>query len=440
MSRLMTRTSVDKSTISIINENQINKPATIGLYTNQAWNPYKDGDMIYVGASRGYLFATTSLSTPYKTDWSVTNNVDGTVGTLTLNADILTNSNYAKPVPVTFWGNHTLVTSDVQKTTYDPNDNDWKNVPVSSTTKSVAISKSIEYANSAVRMNLTLGSRGILVWYDNREDTKDTDVTTIKVTADNESSMPKNIKDKIPGYEGNDTIIHVNGSPHVNNYMHYKVGNAIKIKQDDSNYTTNGFWHFIGDKNSDDINYDIVEARIVSSDSCVYSNDYKYTPSNTTATYKYELNESLKSGENAVFSIMPTSNTSSIVILKCKITKFPNKDKDKFLWYIKESVKDNAPFIKVSDNSNFYIIGKISTSDKTIPTGSPYSTTWDKGIYCPDVITNVNVHIDDLCVDGSVVRDPDGSDDTDINKIYYNFDYEYGTMDGVWTTGNTTKH
>lgn len=137
---------------------------------------------------------------------------------------------------------------------------------------------------------------------------------------------------------------------------------------------------------------------------------------------------------------MPTSNTSSAVVLKCQITKFPTQDHDKFLWYIKESIKENAPFIKVGDNSTFYIIGKISTNDKTIPTDSPYSTTWNKGIYCPDVITNVDVHVDDLCVDGSVVIDPDGSDDTNIDNIHYNFDYKYGTMDGVWTIGIATKN
>ena len=137
---------------------------------------------------------------------------------------------------------------------------------------------------------------------------------------------------------------------------------------------------------------------------------------------------------------MPTSEKTSVVVLKCKITKFPTQDHDRFLWYIKESIKENSPYIKVGDNSTFYIIGKISTSDKTIPTGSPYSTTWNKGIYCPDVITNVNVHIDDLTVNGSVVVDPDGSDETNANSIHYNFDYEYGTMDGVWTTGNTTKN
>ena len=436
LSRAMTRASVDKQTISVNTKEQIKEPS-IGLYLNYSWNTYSNGNPIYTGTSNGYLFANTTLTTPYKTDWSVSNSIDN--GTLTLNSESL-DDKYAKPVPVTFWGNHKLVTSDAEKTVYDPSDPDWKDAVVSSTTKSVAISKSIEYANSAVKMNLTLGTNGVLGWYDKFSTSKDEeDVTTIAVTEDNVNTLPA----------ANTTTYEINGKQekiiHIDNvalrtpgyYFHYKVGNAIKIAQSN---TGAGNWHFVGPDEADDINFEVVETRIASSKSCTYKNDYQYVPSTDEATYKYELNESLQSGESAVFSIMPTSQTTSVVVLKCKITKFPVDEKEHFYWYIKESIKDNAPYIKVGDNSIFYIIGKISTSDKTIPTGSPYSTTWNKGIYCPDVITNVNVHIDDLCVDGSVVRDPDGSDDTNINKIYYNFDYEYGTMDGVWTTGNTNKN
>jgi len=434
--KAITRASVDKSTISITTDDQINTP-TIGLYSNYAWNTYTNGQQIYVGASNGYLFATTSLTTPYKTEWDVSNSIDN--GVLTLTSQML-DDKYANPVPVTFWGNHSLVTSSVEKTIFDPNDNDWKNMAVTSTTKSVAISKSIEYANSAVRMNLTLGTEGVLCWYDKYDTSKDeADVTTVKITEDNINTMPTS---ETKTYEVNGKqykIINIDniGSKTVGNYLHYKAGYAIKIAQ--TNKGT-GNWHFIGSNESDDINYEVLEARIASSKSCTYKNEYQYEPSSDEVTYKYELNESLKSGENAVFSIMPTSEKTSVVVLKCKITKFPTQDHDRFLWYIKESIKENSPYIKVGDNSTFYIIGKISTSDKTIPTGSPYSTTWNKGIYCPDVITNVNVHIDDLTVNGSVVVDPDGSDETNANSIHYNFDYEYGTMDGVWTTGNTTKN
>lgn len=435
-SRMITRASVDKSTITITTNDQINTPV-IGLYSNYAWNTYSNGQEIYVGTSNGYLFATTTLTTPYKTDWNVANNVNN--GVLTLTSQQLDNL-YYKPVPVTFWGNHKLVVSDVEKTSYDPNDGDWKDNVVVSSTKSVAISKSIEYANSAVKMNLTLGTKGILVWYDNVASGKDESVKNVLITEDNLSSMPTSTSGTIPGYEGTSKIFHVNNRPYVGQYLHYREGYAIKIKQDASSSTTNGIWHFIGDEEGDDINYEVTEVRIASSKSCTYKNDYQYTPSNDNVTYKYELNDNLKSSEHGTFSIMPTSNTTSVVVLKCQITKFPTKDHDKFLWYIKESIKENAPFIKVGGNSTFYIIGKISTNDKTIPTDSPYSTTWNKGIYCPDVITNVDVHIDDLCVDGSVVIDPDGSDETNIDKIHYNFDYEYGTMDGVWTIGNATKN
>lgn len=428
---LKTRASVNQETITITSNEQIGQ-ATIGLYSNYAWNTYTNGNLISVGTSNGYLFAPTTLTTPYKTAWSVSNSVDN--GVLTLTADKL-DDKYYKPVPVTFWGNHKLVVSEVEKTLYDTSDSDWKDAVVTSKTKSVAISKAIEYANSGVKINLTLGTNGILGWYDKDESSaKDETVTTIKVTEDNISSLPtKNTKTyEIDGKEENIIQIQNDNLKEVGKYFHYRKGNAIKIAQDVSGY---GVWHFIGEGEADDINYEITEVRIESSKSCVYKNDYQYTPSSESVTYKYELNENLLSGENATFSIMPTSLTTSIVILKCKITKYPTQEHDKFNWYIRESIKDNSPYIKVNENSTFYILGKISTNESTLPVGSPYKDTWNKGIYCPDVITNVNVHIDNLCVDGSVVKDPDGTDDTTVDKIYYNYDYDYGTMDGIWSIG-----
>lgn len=402
-------------------------------YSTNLWDEFMPGTTDFQGvainSNEGYVYARAELTSPYENGWSSTHKINE--GKLTIKG---TKSDlFWKPVPVEFWGRHDLAVNDQEKTTWDESyvgQDGWTVGNVESTTKTVAISKNIQYANAAVKINLTLGTERYLAWYDKYEQATNADGTPLAtkgtlITQDNINDMPtSNYK-----HEGDNLDVYVSNTQlrEVGKYFHIAKGNTIAIKQSQNGYK---YWHFIGDDPTDDINFEIQEIRIESSDSCVYEKDYAYTPSDSIVKYSYIYEENhVKSGESTTMTIMPTSQKVSKVILHCKITKFPTSNKN-FVWYINKSL-DNDKLVAVQDYTEFYIVGKITAKiDK--PTGTPYASTWDGGIYCPDVLTSVNVHIDDLCVDGAAVTDPDGDNDS---NIIWNYDWEYGQMEGVWSIG-----
>lgn len=447
--RALTRANIETSNIIVNSKDQINTPS-IGLYNNYVWNSYDNNSTIYTGTSAGYLFATTSLTCPFKNTWSTTSIIDN--GELTLTSvstgEENTSDTYGSkvlPSQVVFWGNHSLVTSDTKKDIYNTTDTDWKDEVVSKNTQSVAISKAIEYANSGAKINLDFGTECYLAWYDHHSTAKEGQ-TTILITSNNIDQMPTsegtwsltNLED----VAGNPVNIKDGDFKQVSHldieegrYLHFMKGRAIKVIENSSSKTA--VWHFIGDDEGDDLNFKVSEIRLGSSASCVYRADYTYTPSEDKANYVYQFNEEVKSGEYATLPIMPTANTSSLVVLKCEVTKYPTDERERFKWYIKKTIDSDVLVNIGAKHSVFYIIGKISTDTNTQPKDSPYSKTWNKGIYCPDVITNVTVHIDDLTVEGGVVQDPDGSDSSSASSLLYNYDWNYGEMTGIWSIGYT---
>lgn len=447
--RAVTRASIETGNIIVTSDAQINTPS-IGLYNNSVWNSYDNNSTIYTGTSNGYLFATTKLECPFKNTWSTTSAIDN--GKLTLTSVSTgeeslndTYGNKVLPSQVVFWGNHKLVTSDVKKEKYDKDDTDWQDATVSKNTQSVAISKDIEYANSGAKINLDFGTECYLAWYDHHDTAKEGQ-TTILITSENIKQMPTkagkysltNLKD----VAGNDINIKDGEFKQVSHidisegrYLHFMKGRAIRVVENAQDKT--GVWHFIGEGTANDLNFKVSEIRLGSSASCVYSADYAYTPSTKKVNYVYQFNEEVQSGEYATLPIMPTANTSSLVVLKCEVTKYPTDEGERFKWYIKKTIDSDVMVNIGAEHSVFYIIGKISTNESTSPVKSPYSTTWNGGIYCPDVITNVTVHIDDLTVEGGVVQDPDGSDSSSANSLLYNYDWKYGEMTGIWSIGYT---
>lgn len=125
------------------------KDYKIGLY-NESWYDYSNE--VSLGTSRGYLFGTADVENPYGNSWSVSNSI--TDGSLTLTADAMTSdaiTGYYNPVPVMFWGNYSIKTNTEEKDSYDSSDTSWQDNVVNSTTKTAAISKSIQYATSVFK-------------------------------------------------------------------------------------------------------------------------------------------------------------------------------------------------------------------------------------------------------------------------------------------------
>lgn len=413
----------------------------VGLNSSTPWYQYRHDVASnefewskIVGASEGYVYSRAYLQSPYDNEWNSNISIDNEKEELTISAiedTTIKDKTFYKPVPVEFWGRHDLAVNDNKQDTYveGTTDNGWNKGPVTSTTVTAAISKNIQYANSAVKIKLQLGKPRFLVWYDSTP-SSGVAVDGIKLTEDN-------INDTVTFPKGDGTKDTLNTKYEryvqnvnlrkVGNYYHESFGNTIAIKQKDGKS-----WHFIGPDNYDDINFEVKEIRIESSKSCTYGKDYDYIPSNDIANYSFNFESNhVKSGDSTMFTIMPTLSTSSKVILHCKITKFPATNKN-FTWFINKSLDDNT-LIAVKDNVEFYIIGKISNIKGKTPTNSPYKDTYKGGIYCPDVITNVNVLIDDLCVDGAAVTDPDAP--APDKNIIWNYDWNYGSMEGEWSIG-----
>lgn len=427
----MTR-SVSLSQITANKETGLSN-VIVGTGIDAPWYEYKYDSLTsikfdwtkIVGAGEGYVYSRAYIESPYDSEWK--SDVSIKDGVLTIKA--VKDDTFYYPVPVEFWGRHDLAVNDSKKDTYTEGQKSadgWSIGPVTNSTVTAAISKNIQYANSAVKINLQLGKPRFLAWYDSNKSTG-VAVDGILVTEDNINGLPDKNDKKDTLNASYDRYVSNVSLRKVGNYYHEYFGNTIAIKQKDGKS-----WHFIGPDIYDDINFEVKEIRVESSKSCIYSKDYKYTPSNDSVNYSYDFeSDHMKSGQSTCLTIMPTLATSSKVILHCKITKFPTENKN-FTWYINKSLDDNT-LIPVKDNVEFYVIGKISNIEGKKPTGSPYSGTWTKGIFCPDVVTNVNVLIDDLCVDGAAVTDPDAS--APVNNIIWNYDWDYGTMDGQWTIG-----
>lgn len=436
MAKAMTRAVAPEQVT--VNARDNVKNVTVGTnYSTNLWDQFvvnaSEFKGVSIGSTEGYVYALADIECPYENQWTSTHTIEN--GKLTLSG--VEGERFYSPVPVEFWGRHNLATNDETKTTYEEGttDDGWQVGSVKNSTKTVAISKNIQYANSAVKLNVQLGTRRVLGWYDNKEEAVAADGTPLAakgtlITEDNKDEFPKtNGKVTVDGQEY-ELYLSNNDAAHMapGNYYHQHLGNTIAIKQNKNGAKS---WHFIGQESKDDIDFDIQEIRVESSTSCEYGKDYAYTPAITTAQYSYAYEKDhVKSGEATTMTIMPTSLTSAKVILHCKITKFPENNKA-FIWYINKTIDDDT-LVPVTDNTEFYIVGKVSTIAGNAPTGTPYATTWNGGIFCPDVITDVTVHIDDLCVDGAAVTDPDGANDS---NIIWNYDWSYGSMNGNWTIG-----
>ena len=386
-----------------------------------------------VGASEGYVYSRAYIQSPYDNEWDSKKSIDDK-GELTISAIKDTvkkdyKETFYKPVPVAFWGRHDLAVNDSKQENYveGTTDNGWSIGSVTNNTLTAAISKNIQYANSGINIKLQLGKPRFLAWYDGIQESG-VAKPGVLLTENNIDNYPTGNDKKDTLSATYDRYVQNANLRKVGNYYHEHFGNTIAIKQKDGKS-----WHFIGPNDYDDINFEITEIRVESSSSCTYGKDYTYTPSNDSVKYSYDFeSDHVKSGDSTALTIMPTLATSSKVILHCKITKFPPEAK-RFTWYINKSLDDNT-LVAVNDNVEFYIIGKISNIAGKRPSGSPYEHTYKSGIYCPDVITTVNIMIDDLCVDGAAVTDPDAP--APDKNIIWNYDWKYGSMDGQWSIGS----
>lgn len=434
-SRAVTYSGNDGSSITATASTNLLELTVATNYSNNLWSEtlVKDGTTpeVMINSSEGYVYAKAELTSPYnewKSDHVISN------GELTING--VQDGQFFAPVPVEFWGRHDLAVNDQQKIMWNEsliNTDGWEINKVKNSTKTVAISRNIQYANSATKIRAQFGKKRILAWYDNVEQATDDkgNPTAIKgtlITSDNIGKLPtKSDTKEIDGITYDRIVTNV-GSRVEGRYYHEYLGNAIQIWQKNNAKS----WHFIGTEDYDDINFEIEEIRLESALSCTYGKDFTYEPSDSIVKYSYDFDENhVVSGDNVALTVMPTKKSSSNIIIKCKITKFPTYQGKNFTWFI-EKTYGSKEMVEVKDNTEFFIIGKISTTDKSLPTVSPYKDTWNKGVYCPDVMTNIDMIIDDLCVEGAVVTDPDGNNDS---NLLWNIDYEYGSMDGQWSIG-----
>lgn len=434
--QVVTYAGIDGSSITATAATNLLDLTVATNYSNNLWSETlvsKDATPeVMTNSSEGYVYAKADLSSPYNNQWKSDHTISN--GELTISA--IQDGQFFAPVPVEFWGRHDLAINDQKKTSWNEsliNTDGWTIDKVKNTTQTVAVSRNIQYANSGVKIKLQLGRKKVLAWYDNIEQAIDdkgnpTAVKGTLITQDNINSFPiGNDKETIEGTEYDRYVTNVNERKE-GNYYHEYLGYAIQIRQKGGQTS----WHFIGTDDYDDINFEVEEIRLESAHSCTYRKDFTYTPSDSIDKYSYNFGENhVASGDSVALTVMPTKQASSNVIIKCKITKFPIYKGKNFTWYI-EKTYDSDQLVEVTDNTEFFIIGRIHTTDKSLPTGSPYKDTWNKGVYCPDVITNIDMVIDNLCVKGAVVTDPDGANDS---NIIWNIDYEYGSMDGQWSIG-----
>ena len=435
--QVATYSSINGSTITATASTNLLDLTVATNYSNNLWSEtlIKKGvtPEVMTNSSEVYVYAKADLGSPYSNAWKSDHAISN--GELTISA--IQDGQFFAPVPVEFWGRHDLAVNDQKRTSWNEsliNTDGWTIDKVKNTTQSVAVSRNIQYANSGVKIKLQLGTKKVLAWYDDIEQAVDakgnpTAEKGTKITNENINEFPNvNADKKTIDSTEYDRIITNLGARKAGKFYHEYLGYAIQIRQKGGQAS----WHFIGTDDYDDINFEVEEIRLETAHSCTYGKDFTYTPSDSIDKYSYDFGENhVVSGESVVLTAMPTKQASSNVIIKCKITKFPIYKGKNFTWVI-EKTYGSDELVEVTDNTEFFIIGKISTSDKSLPTGSPYKDTWNHGVYCPDVITNIDMTIDNLCVKGAVVTDPDGANDS---NVIWNIDYEYGSMDGQWSIG-----
>lgn len=419
----MTRASVDEN--PLIHTGETVNDLEIGLnYNNNLWKVGYKGNpsgqdqtspSIYMGSTRGYVFATSPLTSPYSNDFKFEYNIND--GELTVNSVYNTSTGCSSPIPVFFYGNYPLVTSTEKKSIYREGDV-WEDSVVRKNTQSTAISKNIQYGNSVLSMSVQFGVEGYLVWHSQYEHEQEGNIEWNTEEAYNE------IEKKYPNVFSDYQDYLDKGGKIGNEYYHVGHGKIINIRQQDRNSQ-----HFVGTDKWDDFNFEIDEVYFRSSEKAVYSKDNGYDAIGETR-YQYLLKTPMVDGDRNYFSTLPYLNDETYVWLKCKVLSAPNQKDQKFVWMLKETVNSDK-YVVVKVGTTFYVLGKIRKGSSA-PTGTSYTNTYKGGIFCPDVVTKVDIVLDDLTASGVYIDDP--TDHVDSN-LHYNFDTTYGEMDGIWSLG-----
>lgn len=198
----------------------------------------------------------------------------------------------------------------------------------------------------------------------------------------------------------------------------------------------------------DDIKFSIQYFYVESSKEVVYGEDFNYTPSNETVTYKYALkgNGVFGKTENGAdvfdtweanytnLSILPTSKRQVKVTLVCK---YLGKDNE---FYVYDAKKEQ--YSQIKNGTVFYMYGTISVGEtaEVKNDGNALCPRYGSaGIFIPDVKTIANIKIDKLAdktksgKDDPVVIDPSREDVQE--KFLYNVDATYGEMNTDWISG-----
>lgn len=202
------------------------------------------------------------------------------------------------------------------------------------------------------------------------------------------------------------------------------------------------------DVSRDDIKFSVQYFYVESSKQVTYGEDFNYTPSTETVTYKYALKDNGVFGkvennadvfdsweENyANLSILPTSKTSVRVVLVCK---YFGKDN---AFYVYDAKKKQ--YSQIKKGTVFYVYGNMSVGETTTVENKGNilcPKTGASGIFIPDVKTIANITIDKLADKNKsgdndpVVIDPTREDVQE--KFLYHVDAAYGHMDATWIEG-----
>jgi hypothetical protein len=355
------------------------KEKELKLYS-PAYGWYSPESQIYYGSSRGYLFAESSLSTPYSVDWKYTKFIDS--GSLVLSAEKMTGDEegYYYPIPVLFWGNYDLVTSEedlkaYQEIDYWSNENSlWKLDDVDLGTKTIAISRNIQYSTSVFK-----------------------------------------------------PIINV--SPKIKVYSDATGKHTAEVNRDQFKFTVQYF--YVNSSSAvtygEDFKYTPTEDEIT----------YKFPLKNNGVFGDTEngIDVFKDWSENyANLTILPTSKTKVQVVLVCKY--FGNS---RVYIYSKKS----KSYTRLSKGDVFYIYGNIN-SDSSKEVVNPGNALCPRdgsfGVFIPDVRTTANIQISSLVsdIDGDGENDPvvvDPGKEDIIKNTIFNVDVEYGDMTVDWEIG-----
>lgn len=172
------------STRSSVSDSEVTSDLNLSNTELKLYSPvygwYSPESQIYYGSSRGYLFAEASLSSPYSIPWSYTKSIES--GSLELSAEEITgDENYYSPVPVLFWGNYDLVVTGENLSSYKETDyfgnsaSIWKLDDVDLDTKTLAISRNIQYSTSVFKPVINVSDK--ITVYSNATGKKTAEVT-----------------------------------------------------------------------------------------------------------------------------------------------------------------------------------------------------------------------------------------------------------------------